>query len=533
MKQAVISPPPARGQPAASSGRVAPIDATHCVTTAPAPLRLLRGDTLAQSMVALALLAVGQRLVGFLRSVVVCGWLPPDQLGVWDLANRFLLLAAPLVVLGLPGSFGRYLEHYRQRGALRCVLVRTATVCGALALVAVLVMTASPDFFEQQVFGASGTPASIAILAAALLIVAAYNFLTEVLTSLRLNRIGSLLQLFNSVAFAGLSVGLLALWRLDGMAIVVAYAGRCLLLLLAAAGWLLINWSQLPNDPSPVNHAEMWRKLAPFALCVWVTNFLYNLFETIDRYMLLHVGQLLDAQSLIGQYHSAQVIPLLLASVASLLAGVILPHLTHDWEIGNRKSVSDTLNLTVKLLAIAMFAAGVVIVFAAPVLFDLVWGGKYADGLALLPLALASCAWLGLFTVAQMYLWCAERPTMSCVCLALGLVLNVALNYVLIPRHGLPGAVTATMISHCAVLALVLALNRRLGMQIDRATVAASLLPLALLLATWAAAAVLMAVILDLAIGHKLLNDHERNRLGQIRSEFCEKFPSRKSAGTP
>src|SRR5688500_15013340 len=78
----------------------------------PSRLNVLRSDTLAESVLVLIVLAVVQRAIGFVRSILVCDWLEPDQLGEWDLANRFLLLAAPLVVLGLPGTFGRYLEHY-------------------------------------------------------------------------------------------------------------------------------------------------------------------------------------------------------------------------------------------------------------------------------------------------------------------------------------------------------------------------------------------------------------------------------------
>ncbi len=92
------------------------VPAGHASAAAsPRPL-VLRSDTLAESVLILIVLAVVQRAIGFLRSVLVCDWLEPDQLGEWDLANRFFVLVAPLVVLGLPGTFGRYLEHYRHRG---------------------------------------------------------------------------------------------------------------------------------------------------------------------------------------------------------------------------------------------------------------------------------------------------------------------------------------------------------------------------------------------------------------------------------
>ncbi|MEX2142276.1 MAG: lipopolysaccharide biosynthesis protein [Pirellulales bacterium] len=485
---------------------------------------LLGGDTLAQSLVALLVLGVAQRIIGFGRSVLVCGWLPPDQLGEWDLANRFFIFAAPLVVLGLPGSFGRYLEHYRQRGVLHYVLLRTIGVCAALAVFAVVAMLAAPEFIAEQVFGRADRASSVALLAIGLVAVIAYNYLTEMLTALRLVRISSMVQFLNTLAFAALSVVFLALWRLDALAIVLAYAGSCLLLVLAAIVWLAMHWSQLPRDGAHVPRGEMWRKLMPFAVWVWVTNLLYNLFEVIGRYMLLHVGNLPNAQALVGQYHSAQVIPVLIVSVASLLAGMILPHLSRDWEWGDRGRVSDTLNLTLKLLGLATFAGSLLVLLAAPLLFDLAWQGKYAEGLTLLPLALASCGWLALSTVAQMYLWCAERATLGCVSLAIGLVTNILLNLALIPAYGLPGAVIATATSNFAVLGIVLALNRGLGMRVQHATALVGLLPLALLLGSWVALAVLALTVLGLLTSHRLLTEQEKQRIVSVWQDYRAKF---------
>ena len=96
-------------------------------TPTPAPARRLRPDTLAASVAILLVVSVVQRTIGFGRGVLFCRWLTPEELGQWEMAYSFLLLAAPLVVLGLPGSFGRYLERYRQRGQLRTFL-RRATI---------------------------------------------------------------------------------------------------------------------------------------------------------------------------------------------------------------------------------------------------------------------------------------------------------------------------------------------------------------------------------------------------------------------
>ena len=96
----------------------------ECETT---NTRRLRPDTLAASVTILLVANIVQRTIGFGRGILFCRWLTPDELGTWEMAYSFLLLAAPIIVLGLPGSFGRYLERFRQRGQLRTFL-RRATI---------------------------------------------------------------------------------------------------------------------------------------------------------------------------------------------------------------------------------------------------------------------------------------------------------------------------------------------------------------------------------------------------------------------
>jgi O-antigen/teichoic acid export membrane protein len=496
--------------------RDAPVEKSHPI--------VLRSDSLAESVVALIVLAVAQRAIGFVRSLLVCDWLQPDQLGEWDLANRFFLLAAPLVVLGLPGTFGRYLEHYRQRGLLRTVLMRTSLVCATLACLAILAMMTAPEFVSNQVFGHSGRVDEIVILVACLAAVIAYNYLTEMLTALRMVRVSSIVQFVNTAVFAALSITLLAFWRADAMAIIVAYGGSCLLLVLVALGWLAFTWPRLPRDQARLDRGEVWAKLLPFAVWVWTTNLLYNLFEVVDRYMVVHYGNLNDPQALIGQYHSAQVVPLLMVSVAGILGGMILPHLAHDWEAGRREHVNRTLNLTIKLLGLAMFAGATIVLLLAPVLFETIWHGKFPQGQSLFPLALLSCAWLGLATVTQMYLWCVEKARWSCMALGLGLAANVALNLLLIPYYGLGGAVAATTIANAVVLAILIGLNRTLGFKLTPGTGIVLFMPVTLLLGPLVAASGLISVVVLAILGNRLLDDDEKGRLADVCRAYARRF---------
>ncbi|MCA9209080.1 MAG: hypothetical protein KDA55_12015, partial [Planctomycetales bacterium] len=86
-------------------------------------------DSLSTSVLLLGGMTVAQKAIGLARNIAFCGLLLDTELGRWSLANSFLGLAAPLVMAGLPGTFGRYVEHYRAKGQLRQFLLSTSVAC--------------------------------------------------------------------------------------------------------------------------------------------------------------------------------------------------------------------------------------------------------------------------------------------------------------------------------------------------------------------------------------------------------------------
>jgi len=92
----------------------------------------------------------------------------------------------------------------------------------------------------------------------------------------------------------------------------------------------------------------------PFAGWVLLGSVLINLLGVIDRYMILHFSPRLSAKAAldaVGNYYAARVVPLLLVSIATMLATIIIPHLSHDWEAGRRDLVVSMLNQS-KILSV-------------------------------------------------------------------------------------------------------------------------------------------------------------------------------------
>ncbi|MEX0610499.1 MAG: lipopolysaccharide biosynthesis protein, partial [Pirellulales bacterium] len=367
----------------------------------------LRPDTLAASLAILLVANLVQRSVGFGRGVLFCRWLTPDELGTWEMAYSFLLLAAPVVVLGLPGSFGRYLERFRRRGQLRTFLRRASIWTASLTFAAVALLVVAAPQFSELIFGRSDHRSTVLLLAASLVAVILHHFLEALFAALRKFSIVSMMHFCQSMVFAGLSLGLLWWWRFAAESIVIGYGMACLV---SAVGALVWKGRALAEEAAPdgdIAHREFWPPLVRFAIWIWVTNLICHLFAVVDRYMLVHYSGLDNAQALalVGHYHASRIIPLLFLSVADLLGGVVMPYLSHDWEVGARQRVSDRLNLILKFASLVMLAGGVVVLWLAPLLFHFAFEGRYDEGLAVLPWTLTYCVWYGLLLVAQNYIW--------------------------------------------------------------------------------------------------------------------------------
>lgn len=485
----------------------------------------LRADTLGASVVILLAVTVVQRTIGFGRGVLFCRWLSPESLGEWEMAYSFLMLAAPLAVLGVPGSFGRYAEHYRQRGHLRTFLKRAAAWTGACTVAALALVECFAPSLSQLVFGSGEYRGMVRIIGACLVAVILYHTLTSLLTALRLYRVVSAMNFAQSFLFAGLSLALM--WqRPEMLSVLVGFSAACLL---AAVGGFLWTWPALRDIDQPgddLAHREFWGKLLRFAFFVWATNFLTQLFAMVDRTMLVHYGGFSpeEALDLVGQYHASRIIPLLMVSVAELLTGLVMPHLSHDWEAGRRGEVSARLNLATKLTSMGMLAFGAGVLIGAPLLFNVVLQGRYGRGLEVLPWTIAGCTWYSVYLVAQNYLWCAEKNRWQTAPLILGLATNVLCNLALLPSYGLRGCVISAAAGACVCLITMLVLNRRHGMAVDRGVWILAASPVALGLGVWTAVTACLLVAAACVGSEFIITGAEREELKNFAAGLLHKI---------
>ena len=388
----------------------------------------LLADTLAFGVVFAIMLTVIQRGFGFVRGILFCRMMTDQELGQWSLVYSFMMLLAPFAVLGLPGCFGRFVEHYLQRGQLSTFIRRIAVVSCFLTFGLALGMFLVPERFSVFIFRSDQHVGIVNAMAFALVFVTANNFMSTLMESLRQVRRATLMRFITGIAFAIVGTGMIATWQNGAVAATMGFGFACAIGLLPAATFLFKHNEAIADTGEFLPHAKMWKRIAPFAIWLWASNFVTNMFEVSDRYMLIHWsdGSVADAHGFVGQYHSGRVLPLLLVGIAVVIDGMLLPYATALWEKGKTTEAKKMVNTAFKLTSIGFTIAGIAILLVSPFVFKVIFEGRYDAGLSVLPTTMLYCIWFSLLNLLATYLLVIEKGKWMFAVIGAGLVTNLA-----------------------------------------------------------------------------------------------------------
>jgi O-antigen/teichoic acid export membrane protein len=486
----------------------------------------IASDSLMMGVAFALVLTVVQRLVGFLRNILFCRFMTDEQLGQWSLIYSFVLMLAPLAVLGLPGCFGRFVEHYQRRGQLMTFLKRINWICGITTSGLAIVLLIFPNQFSWILFRETGNHEIMYAFAFTLISVSVINYLTSLMEALRQIRIVTIMRFVAAILFTIAATTLLAGFENGTLAVTIGL-GIGSTIACVPAFWFLWKYrSGITSGGEPLTQHSMWARIAPYATWMWICNLLHNMFEVADRYMLVHCSPVSPeaAQSFVGQYHSGRVVPTVLVGVATMLGGIIMPYMTAHWERGEKHKAAQQLNWSIKLVGIAFTLIGSTVLLAAPWLFNVVLQGRYDDGLAVLPMTLVYCTWFSLFVVAQDYLWVAEKGKFGVVTLGCGLSANLLFNWLLIPEFGLWGAVWATTLANGLTVLLIYSFNAWKGAKPDLGCWLTAGLPLIILLPSIFAFAILAVLILLAALTNCIFKVEEKVQIENLLTKVKDKI---------
>jgi O-antigen/teichoic acid export membrane protein len=381
--------------------------------------------------------------IGFLALAIASRKLGPENLGPFSWAMgvaRYFVLPTDfgITVLGVR-DIAR--EPHRARQIMGEVLVlQTALGVVVCALMIGLAPLIAPDHKSQEL---------LPIAAVWVLVSAAIAFDWALRGMQRMGAI-AFSQIASQVVFGVLVVALLA-HGFEGAQqyawFTVVNAG------LGAAITMVLAWRRgLPQVR--LDRAALWRRLKA-SLPIGISFAMIQIYYSIDSVLL---GYLKDTEA-VGQYAVAYRVPLGVFAFAAIWVAVVYPH-------ASAMFVKDPERLRRQVQTFASYSValalplGVGATFAGRGLMQELFGSEY--GPATTPFILlmwAIAVTLVSVNFGNVLLGCGDEKRYA-IGVTVGAVVNVALNFILIPPAGTAGSAIATIASELAVLAYMV---RRFG----------------------------------------------------------------------
>jgi O-antigen/teichoic acid export membrane protein len=374
-----------------------------------------------------------------------------SQYGLIELGTTMLTVAVALTDAGLTAAALRSFYDYKseQEPERRSVMLTGFLATSAIALAVALLLIGLRGELSRWVFDRPGQGTLLILIAGSVLALNTWRYVGEVMR-VRFQAFSYLTMsaLAAAVTTALGVAGVLALdWRVDGV-FVAALVGNAIAAVygvFAVRRWLKGRFS----TPELRSMLAYGLPLIPSALSAWAL-------ALVDRIILSRLGSL----SQVGQYAVANRLALLLLIGMTAFLFALSPFLLSTYaEDPEQEKAARGRTLTYLTFILAL--TGLTLTLFAKEIFDIV-APKFDDAyLAVGPLALGGALY-GISTLLTTGL-AIVRKTVHLAGLAIGAaVLNVVLNFALIPPFGIVGAGLATAAGYGALALSYYWLTQRL-----------------------------------------------------------------------
>ncbi|HYR27037.1 MAG TPA: oligosaccharide flippase family protein, partial [Thermoanaerobaculia bacterium] len=204
------------------------------------------------------------------------------------------------------------------------------------------------------------------------------------------------------------------------------------------------------------DHPLEWAELFRFSLGMYANNVIWLLILKVDQFIVRGFA----GDYALGLYAVAAGLAESFRNLPSLIGSVVFPYVVQMPESERKPFLS---RVAAQTLWISLVLA-IVLAAAAGPLVTLLYGEEYAGAATSAGLLFIAIALLSTGDLLGYHFIAAGRPTVITAVSAASLILNVALNFALVPYLGIAGAAVASVAAYGAVsLAIAWLLRAREG----------------------------------------------------------------------
>lgn len=369
-------------------------------------------------------------IVSFFVVIMVTRYLGPDKFGIISYAQSFVGIFLALSSLGLDVLLVREIAKNKENSS---ILIGTAffmkTLVGIVCILIILAL--SLINYDKETF------LYINVISLSLIF---YNFRT-IDTYFQANVLGKYSAIANTISFLISSLGkiLLVLFQMD-----LIYF--CILIVIDA---MTISISYICIYKKMNNYIYKWKFDKKIALLLmqksWpllLTAFAAFIYTRIDQLMLKHI----ISSSEVGEYAAALKICDILNLLPFMIVSSVYPKLISLKEISESAYMSLIANLY-KLLTWISIPMVLILTLYSEEIIKLLYGVRFTEASDILFLLSFSIILISIGSLTTKILYVESYEKKYLVRSIIGMILNIVLNFFMIPILGGKGAALSTLIT--------------------------------------------------------------------------------------
>ncbi len=384
-------------------------------------------------------------ILSFLVGAWVIRYLGPEEYGILSYVLAFVGIFAFIASLGITSILQRELVNHPEK---RDSILGTAFILrlggGALAfLISVFII-----FLLE-----SSTLIKLLVLIQAFSLI---FYSSEVITLFFASRVESKKSVQASILSGTISSLLKVILILSGAGII------WMMVVFVLDGFWLSVFLFLAYKRSGLKIRD-WRFNKPLAKSILSSSWLLALtsasvliYMRIDQVM---IKRMIDAEA-VGLYASSVKIFEFTYIIPSLITFSLFPAILNALKVSYTAYRRRLRHMVALLLILSILVAGTITILSKPIILIL-FGPDYLESLNVLRIGVWSLLAVSLSYLVDKSLVAENRIKFYFIITLLGAIVNVVLNYLLIPIYGINGAAVSTIISYSLVAVLGLGVKKR------------------------------------------------------------------------
>ena len=384
------------------------------------------------------------KILGYLYRLIVARYLGPEEYGLLNLGFAVIGILTAFAVFGLPSGVLRYVAYFKGKSdnsRLKGVIISSLKISLPLSIFLAIILFVLSDIISINLFHNPALSPIIKILSIALPLFSIISILESVSQAMQLIKYNVLIR---NISESAIQLILTIILILLGYGIFGAVIGHVVAVFTSAVFFIIVIHKKVfPFLDKHIKTTNTYKELILFS---WPLIFVY-IFGRLQNWIdSISIG-IFKSASYVGLYNAAIPTSQLLMILPATVGALFIPTITQLYAQNKSNEINKLYYITNKWAFLMNFPVFLLLIIFSKQILNILFGQQYTEAyMAMIIL----CIGYFLYSMIQLSSGVLQSVKKTKVLMMNTLVfsiLNILLNFALIPKYGIEGAAIATSIS--------------------------------------------------------------------------------------